>query len=172
MPHRSGTVKPDIHKHEHKKNAEKQPFMPSGIDCRRQWRRNIYIGKACLTKTDAGQFTARRAKGSADPGVGNPQHRQAFAAAEKDVAGASPVTSAFVNLLNGLWSKEVAGSGLCDTRTLQDFKTVIGKFATQFAGYNQQDVSEFLAFLIDDFFWIELCFCLLIRSLVDCLNLN
>ena len=78
-----------------------------------------------------------------------PQHKQAFAAAEKDVAGASPVTSAFVNLLNGLWSKEVAGSGLCDTRTLQDFKTVIGKFAAQFAGYNQQDVSEFLAFLID-----------------------
>ena len=44
---------------------------------------------------------------------------------------------------------ESASSGLCDTAILQDFKRTIGKFNEQFAGYNQQDVSEFLAFLID-----------------------
>jgi hypothetical protein len=49
----------------------------------------------------------------------------------------------------GQWSKEAAGTGLADTRALQTFKSTIGKFAAQFAGYNQQDVSEFLAFLID-----------------------
>ena len=64
-----------------------------------------------------------------------PQHHAAFA---DKIATEKPVTTAFVDLLKGIWSKEAAGSGLCDTRTLQDFKTVIGKFAAQFAGYNQQ----------------------------------
>jgi Ca2+-binding EF-hand superfamily protein len=60
-----------------------------------------------------------------------------------------PVTVAYTQLMRSMWSPEAASTGLCDTGVLQDFKRTIGKFNDQFAGYNQQDVSEFLAFLID-----------------------
>lgn len=60
-----------------------------------------------------------------------------------------PVTAAYTQLMRSMWSPEAASTGLCDTSILQEFKRTIGKFNGQFAGYNQQDVSEFLAFLID-----------------------
>ena len=60
-----------------------------------------------------------------------------------------PVTVAYTQLMRSMWSPEAASTGLCDTAILQEFKRTIGKFNDQFAGYNQQDVSEFLAFLID-----------------------
>ena len=60
-----------------------------------------------------------------------------------------PVTASYTQLMRSMWSPDAASTGLCDTSVLQDFKRTIGKFNEQFAGYNQQDVSEFLAFLID-----------------------
>lgn len=60
-----------------------------------------------------------------------------------------PVTAAYTQLMRSMWSPDAASTGLCDTGILQEFKRTIGKFNEQFAGYNQQDVSEFLAFLID-----------------------
>lgn len=59
-----------------------------------------------------------------------------------------PITESYARVIRDLWSPESAGEKI-PTGTVQDFKRTIGKFADQFAGYNQQDVAEFLGFLLD-----------------------
>ena len=60
----------------------------------------------------------------------------------------APVTASYARVIRDLWSPEAAG-GTIPNETIVEFKKTIGKFADQFAGYNQQDVAEFLGFLLD-----------------------
>ncbi|CAI8056970.1 Ubiquitin carboxyl-terminal hydrolase 4 [Geodia barretti] len=54
------------------------------------------------------------------------------------------VAETYGTLLDDMWS-----GNSCSTCSPRQFKTVVGRFAPQFSGYQQQDSHELLAFLLD-----------------------